>query len=73
MRTPACPRLPRLETAIARTLLFGWVLAQVAEVEGEWHPDREGRGAPTGAADRGLPCFLERPVVTRRAHLGAFE
>ncbi|EHB01241.1 Tissue factor [Heterocephalus glaber] len=34
MTTPAWLRLPRLETAVARTLLLGWVLARVADAEG---------------------------------------
>ncbi|KAM6168955.1 tissue factor [Erethizon dorsatum] len=34
MTTPAWPRLPRLETAVAPTLLLGWVLAQVAGAKG---------------------------------------
>lgn len=32
--TPTWPRLPRLETAVARTLLLGWVLARVTDAAG---------------------------------------
>ncbi|KAL4668008.1 hypothetical protein H8957_011610 [Semnopithecus entellus] len=34
METPAWPRVPRPETAVARTLLLGWVFAQVAGASG---------------------------------------
>ncbi|XP_047412010.1 tissue factor isoform X1 [Sciurus carolinensis] len=34
MASPAWTRIPRLETTFTRTLLFGWVLAQVARAAG---------------------------------------
>ncbi|PNI58963.1 F3 isoform 1 [Pan troglodytes] len=34
METPAWPRVPRRDTAVARTLLLGWVFAQVAGASG---------------------------------------
>ena len=38
MATPTGPRVPCSEAAVARALLFGWVLVRVAGATGEWHP-----------------------------------
>lgn len=52
METPAWPRVLRPETAVARTLLLGWVFAQVAGASGEWHWPLEARGAPHAGGRR---------------------
>lgn len=41
MTTPTGPPVPCPEAAVARTLLLGWVLVQVAGASGEWHPSLE--------------------------------
>lgn len=48
MATPNGPRVPCPQAAVARALLFGLVLIQVAGVAGEWLPPRRALGRATG-------------------------
>lgn len=48
MATPTGPPVSCPKAAVARALLLGWVLVQVAGATGEWHPPLEALGRSTG-------------------------
>lgn len=58
MGTPTWPRVLYPEAAVSRTILFGWVLVQLAGASGEWHLPPE----PTGHAALGRGPVLAAEV-----------
>lgn len=67
MATPTGPRVPCYEAAVARALLFGWVLVRVAGATGEWHPPPHPRalGPATGKREDSPGWQQARPAALR--------